>query len=69
MRFNNEAYEKLYPRPQAVKKVETAVEGFTPSVKEVEKSEEKMVETDTSVETESEVTVENGDGTDNTVVQ
>ena len=69
MRFNNEAYEKLYPRKQAAKKVETAVEGFTPSVKEVEKSEEKMVETDTSVETESEVTVENGDGTDNTVVQ
>ena len=68
MRFNNEVYEKLYPRPKAVKTVETAVEGFTPSVKEVEKNEEKMVETDTSVETESEVTVENGDGTDNTVV-
>ena len=40
MRFNNEAYEKLYPRKQAVKKVETAVEGFTPSAEEVEKSEQ-----------------------------
>ena len=68
MRFNNEAYEKLYPRQQAVKKVETAVEGFTPSAEEVAKNEEKMVETDTSVETESEVTVENGNGADSVAV-
>lgn len=57
MKFNSKAYDELYPRPKKVEKVETAVEGFTPSVDaDGEKHE-------TTVETESEV--ENGgDGTD-----
>ena len=50
MRFNSEAYEKLYPRQQKQATVETAVDGFTPSVKEVEN--EKVVETVTTVESE-----------------
>lgn len=59
MRFNSEAYEKLYPRQQKPVEVETAVEGFTPTVKEVEN--EKVVDADTAVESE----VKNGgDGAD-----
>ena len=50
MRFNSEAYEKLYPRQQKPVEVETAVEGFTPTVKEVEN--EKVVDADTAVESE-----------------
>ena len=59
MRFDAKAYEKLYPRQTKPSEVETAVEGFTPSVKEVE--DEKVVETAPAVESE----VENGgDGAD-----
>ena len=60
MRFNSEAYEKLYPREQKkTVEVETAVEGFTPTAKEVEN--EKVVDADTAVESE----VKNGgDGAD-----
>ena len=59
MKFNSKAYDELYPRPKKVEKVETAVEGFTPSA--AEKADESKNET--AVETESEV--ENGgDGTD-----
>ena len=59
MRFDAKAYDKLYPRQPKQASVETAVDGFTPSVKEVE--DEKVVETTTAVESE----VENGgDGAD-----
>ena len=59
MRFNAKAYEKLYPRKPKTVEVETAVEGFTPSKKEVQS--EKVVETESAVESE----VENGgDGAD-----
>lgn len=59
MRFDSEAYDKLYPRPVKETKVETAVEGFTPSAK---KDEETAPET--VVET-TETEVEDGrDGTD-----
>lgn len=61
MRFNAAAYDKLYPRQKAAPVVETAVEGFTPSVKEVEN--EKVVETTPAVEAESEVT-NGGNGAD-----
>lgn len=61
MKFNTEAYDKLYPRPEKTKKVETAVEGFTPSA-ETEKEEKP----ETVVETESEVE-DGGDGTDSAV--
>ena len=60
MKFNSEAYAKLYPRQKPVNQVETAVEGFTPSAKEV--NDEKVVETDTSVESED---VSDDSGTDN----
>ena len=47
MRFNTEAYDKLYPRPEKAKKVETAVEGFTPSAEsEKEEKPETVVETE-----------------------
>jgi len=59
MKFNSKAYDELYPRPTKVEKVETAVEGFTPSV--TEKAEEPKIET--AVETESEV-ADGGDGAD-----
>ena len=60
MKFNSKAYDELYPRPKKVEKVETAVEGFTPSVSEKDPGELKQ---ETAVETESEV--ENGgDGAD-----
>lgn len=59
MRFDSEAYDKLYPRPVKETKVETAVEGFTPSAK---KDEE--IAPETVVET-TETEVEDGrDGTD-----
>ena len=59
MKFNSKAYDELYPRPEKVEKVETAVEGFTPSV--TEKAADPKIET--AVEAESEV--ENGgDGAD-----
>ena len=61
MKFNTEAYDKLYPRPEKTKKVETAVDGFTPSAES-----EKEEKPETVVEAESEV--ENGgDGTDSSV--
>lgn len=59
MRFDSEAYDKLYPRPVKETKVETAVEGFTPSAKKDEEpTPETVVET-----TETEVE-DGGDGTD-----
>jgi len=58
MKFNSEAYDKLYPRPVKETKVETAVEGFTPSAKKDEESTaETVVETETEVEN-------GGDGAD-----
>ncbi len=58
MRFDSEAYDKLYPRPVKETKVETAVEGFTPSAKKDEETTpETVVETETEVEN-------GGDGTD-----
>ena len=62
MKFRSDVYEKLYPRPVPVKTVETAVEGFTPSVEEVKN--EKVVEASPSV-VEKEVET-NVDGADNT---
>lgn len=35
MRFNSEAYDKLYPRPTIQETVETSVPGYTPTVDEV----------------------------------
>ena len=59
MKFNTKAYDELYPRPKKVEKVETAVEGFTPSVE----TEVENVKPEAAVAAESEV--ENGgDGTD-----
>lgn len=60
MKFNSDAYDKLYPRPAKVEKVETAVEGFTPSVTEKDTGELKK---ETAVEVESEV-ADGGDGAD-----
>ena len=55
MKFNSKAYDELYPRPKKVEKVETAVEGFTPSVEPEKETPETTVETE----------VEDGrDGTD-----
>ena len=60
MKFNSDAYAKLYPRQKPVKQVETAVEGFTPSTKEVD--DEKVVEAGTSVDNE---VISDVNGTDN----
>lgn len=57
MKFNSKAYDELYPRPKKVEKVETAVEGFTPSV------EKAVEEVETAVEAEREVE-DGGDGAD-----
>lgn len=60
MRFDSEAYDKLYPRLVKETKVETAVEGFTPSAKK----DEEETAPETVVET-TETEVEDGrDGTD-----
>lgn len=59
MKFNSEAYDKVFPRPEPVQEVETAVEGFTPSVKEVKN--EKVVESDSPVESEVEEGVSGAD--------
>lgn len=64
MKFNAEAYDKIYPRPKPSVEVETAVEGFTPSVKEVKN--EKVVETSAPVESEE---VSDVSGTDNNADQ
>ncbi len=62
MKFDEKAYNELYPRPVKTEKVETAVEGFTPSVKK-EVEDVQAAEFLTTVETE--VEVENGrNGTD-----
>ena len=60
MKFNSKAYDELYPRPAKVEKVETAVEGFTPSVTEKDAGE---LNKETAVEVESEV-ADGGDGAD-----
>lgn len=61
MKFNEKAYNELYPRPVKTETVETAVEGFTPSVKK--EGEDVQAESLTTVETE--VEVEDGrNGTD-----
>lgn len=61
MKFDQEAYEKLFPRKKTEPtKTETAVEGFNPSQDEVE---ETTKESET-VEVESEVT-DGGNGADN----
>lgn len=54
MRFNGEAYDKLYPREHDdAEQIETAVEGFTPTATE---NSEKAVETEEGGE--------NADGSD-----
>ena len=41
-RFNSEAYDKLFPRPEVTPPVvETAVEGFTPSSKKEDPEQDK----------------------------
>lgn len=60
MKFNSKAYDELYPRPKKVEKVETAVEGFTPSVEVESETPETTVETETEVE-------DGRDGTDSSV--
>lgn len=65
MKFNEKAYNELYPRPVKTEKVETAVEGFTPSVKK-EVENEQTAESLTAVETETEVE-DGGNGADCTV--
>lgn len=40
MRFNSEAYDKLYPRKPKKETVETAVETFTPTTDEQEEVED-----------------------------
>lgn len=41
MRFNSKAYAKLFPRKtDDTPKIETAVEGFTPTADEIKESQE-----------------------------
>lgn len=40
MRFNSEAYDKLYPRQKEKENIETAVETFTPTADEQEVDDE-----------------------------
>ena len=60
MKFDYKAYDKLYPRPKAQNKTETAVEGFTPS------TEDNAEEPETAVEVETEVG-SGDDGADSSV--
>ena len=49
MRFNSQAYDKVFPRQTEVEQVETSVETFRPSQEEKTSSEDvtdKTVETD-----------------------
>lgn len=48
MRFNSEAYDKLYPRKKEKEVIESAVETFTPTSDEQDEEDtvvEKIVET------------------------
>lgn len=61
MRFNGEAYDKLYPREQDdAEQIETAVEGFTPTA--TENSEKAVENSEKAVETAE--GGENADGSD-----
>ena len=57
MRFNDSAYNKLYPREQPAEDVETAVESFTPTKDE---TESQQADTMQQAEPQQEG-VENGD--------
>lgn len=46
MRFNSEAYDKVYPRQKEVEKVETVVETFTPTEDEQKKTSVDEVKTE-----------------------
>ena len=48
MRFNSQAYDKVFPRQKEVEQVETSVETFRPSQEEtsLEDTTDKVVETD-----------------------
>lgn len=50
MRFNSQAYDKVFPRQTEVEHVESSVETFKPSeeVEDVKLEEEKVVEPETS---------------------
>lgn len=63
MRFNSEAYNKLYPRIEEPEKIETAVELFTPTKDIIE---DKQVEVADSIpEVVDQKGVVNGDNGDN----
>lgn len=65
MRFNGEAYSKLFPHIEKDDAVETAVETFTPTADEATETEGENVETPTE-KTEVNEGGENGNaGTDN----
>ncbi len=65
MRFNGEAYAKLFPHTEKDEAVETAVETFTPTVDEATETAGENVETPTE-KTEVIEGGENGNaGTDN----
>ena len=42
MRFNSEAYNKLYPRKKDKEFIESAVETFTPTIDEVDNVENNV---------------------------
>ena len=60
MRFNGEAYNKLFPHTEKDEAVETAVETFTPTTDEATETAGENVETSTE-ETEVKAGNENGD--------
>lgn len=65
MRFNGDAYAKLFPHIEKDEAVETAVETFTPTTDEATETEGENVETPTE-ETEVKEGNENGNaGTNN----
>lgn len=45
MRFNSQAYDKVFPRQTEIEHVESSVETFKPSETEQEDEQEKVVET------------------------
>ena len=44
LRFNSDAYDKVYPRPKKEEVVESAVETFTPTTDEQKKEQEEVEE-------------------------
>ena len=60
LRFNSNAYDKVYPRPKKEEVVESAVETFTPTTDEQKKEQEEVEEVSQEVEEVSEDDV--GDG-------